>query len=107
MAIREDPVVPEQHLDAEGGRGLFPVDALSKQWDIYRPRNGGKVVWCELALSESGDPLPFQGALPEREPGNHGPTAHRELDLVDMALMQRVLDGLRLAGERDVEAAAV
>jgi anti-sigma regulatory factor (Ser/Thr protein kinase) len=34
--------------DAEGGRGLMLVEAVSKRWDWY-PVPGGKVVWalCE------------------------------------------------------------
>jgi anti-sigma regulatory factor (Ser/Thr protein kinase) len=101
------PVVPEQHPDAEGGRGLFLVEALSKRWDVYRPRNGGKIVWAELALHQPDDPTPRREAHPQRDPGNHDPTAGQELDLLDMALMQRVLDGLRQALQRDVEVAAV
>lgn len=35
---------------AEGGRGLFIVEAVSKEWSYYFPPTGGKVVWCILAL---------------------------------------------------------
>jgi anti-sigma regulatory factor (Ser/Thr protein kinase) len=38
--------------DAEGGRGLFLVEALSTRWDCFLVR-GGKVVWAELALVPS------------------------------------------------------
>ena len=34
--------------EAEGGRGLMLVQALSKEWDYYLPRTGGKVVYCVL-----------------------------------------------------------
>jgi anti-sigma regulatory factor (Ser/Thr protein kinase) len=89
------PVVPEQSPDAEGGRGLFLVETLSKRWDVYRPRSGGKVVWAELDVAKPPS-APLQAdALPQREPGSHGPVAGVEMDLVDQALMQRVLDGLR------------
>ena len=101
------PVVPEQSLDAEGGRGLFLVEALSKRWDVYRPAVGGKVIWAELLLNEPVSAPLFKEALPLRDPGTHGPVAGEELELVDTALMQRVLDGLRLAHQRDTEAMAV
>ncbi|WP_052711012.1 ATP-binding protein [Pseudofrankia sp. DC12] len=35
-------------VEAEGGRGLVLVEALTSQWAFYRPRSGGKVVWCCL-----------------------------------------------------------
>lgn len=45
----EPPVVKEADLEAEGGRGLFLVGCLSRQWNYYFPASGGKVVWCEIA----------------------------------------------------------
>ena len=48
-------------LEAEGGRGLFLVAALSACWDWYLTQEpAGKVVWCELEagrpeLSEAAD----------------------------------------------------
>ncbi|MDX6354133.1 MAG: hypothetical protein QOF98_1036 [Streptomyces sp.] len=101
------PVIPEQSLDAEGGRGLFLVESLSKQWDIYRPAAGGQVIWAELPLNDLVNPTPLKEALPIRDPGGHGPVAGEELALVDLALTQRVLDGLRSAHRRDMEAVAV
>jgi anti-sigma regulatory factor (Ser/Thr protein kinase) len=88
------PGIPEQVLDAEGGRGLFLVEALSKRWGIYRPAVGGKIIWSELTLSEPVKP-PYIGELPVRDPGAHGPMAGATVKLVDIALVQRVLDGLR------------
>src|ERR1700722_17056230 len=38
--IRSDP-----NDDAEGGRGLILVDALSKEWSYFFPAGGGKVVY--------------------------------------------------------------
>jgi anti-sigma regulatory factor (Ser/Thr protein kinase) len=39
--------------DAESGRGLLLVDAISQRWDWYFPqRMGGKVVWAELDLNQ-------------------------------------------------------
>jgi anti-sigma regulatory factor (Ser/Thr protein kinase) len=35
--------------DAESGRGLVLVEALSDRWDWFADKGmGGKVVWCEL-----------------------------------------------------------
>ncbi|KWX00950.1 Uncharacterized protein LI90_1978 [Carbonactinospora thermoautotrophica] len=44
------PAVKEQDLDAEGGRGLFLVATLSKEWGYYHPPMGGKVVWCVVTF---------------------------------------------------------
>jgi anti-anti-sigma regulatory factor/anti-sigma regulatory factor (Ser/Thr protein kinase) len=35
--------------EAEAGRGLLLVERLSRAWGVYRPPEGGKVVWCVLA----------------------------------------------------------
>jgi anti-anti-sigma regulatory factor/anti-sigma regulatory factor (Ser/Thr protein kinase) len=37
---------------AEAGRGLLLVERLSRAWGVYRPPEGGKVVWCVLAPAE-------------------------------------------------------
>jgi anti-sigma regulatory factor (Ser/Thr protein kinase) len=89
------PAIPEQALDAEGGRGLFLVQALSKRWGIYRPAVGGKIIWSELTLAEPVKPPLLIEELPVRDPGAHDPIAGATLELVDIALVQRVLDGLR------------
>jgi anti-sigma regulatory factor (Ser/Thr protein kinase) len=34
--------------DAETGRGLMLIDALSKEWSYFFPPGGGKVVYCFL-----------------------------------------------------------
>jgi anti-sigma regulatory factor (Ser/Thr protein kinase) len=34
--------------DAENGRGMLIVEALSAQWNSYDPAEGGKWVWAEL-----------------------------------------------------------
>jgi anti-sigma regulatory factor (Ser/Thr protein kinase) len=44
------PVFAEAAEDAENGRGLFIVDALSKQWSYFFPPGGGKVVYCFLEI---------------------------------------------------------
>ncbi|MFJ9538673.1 ATP-binding protein [Streptomyces sp. NPDC101225] len=48
-------LVPEPLLDAEGGRGLCLVRALSDAWGV-REREPGKVVWCEFRLGASPPP---------------------------------------------------
>lgn len=41
------PDIQEPELDAEHGRGLMLVEALSAEWGAYVPtRSGGKVVWA-------------------------------------------------------------
>jgi anti-anti-sigma factor len=35
--------------EAEAGRGLLLVERLSRAWGVYRPPEGGKVVWCVLS----------------------------------------------------------
>jgi len=80
--------------DAEGGRGLLLVDTLSARWAFYRPRSGGKVVWCSLPLTapdgvveERADPLP-------RRPASSGPAQPAEV-FTDLVVLRRVADGLR------------
>ena len=101
------PEIPEQSLDAEGGRGLYLVESLSKQWDIYRPAVGGKVIWAELLLDKPvSHPLLAEG-MPHRDPGAPGPVAGAAMELVDLALMQRVQDEHHLVRRRGTEAVAV
>ena len=42
--VNDDPL----DADAEGGRGLFLVRELSKDWGYWHPTFGGKVVWAAL-----------------------------------------------------------
>ena len=44
------PVFTDAAEDAENGRGLFIVDALSKQWSYFFPPGGGKVVYCFIEI---------------------------------------------------------
>jgi anti-anti-sigma regulatory factor/anti-sigma regulatory factor (Ser/Thr protein kinase) len=54
IAVRDDNprllrlVVPEPQ--AEGGRGLWLVEQLARSWGVSPHPEGGKVVWCILAL---------------------------------------------------------
>lgn len=41
------PEPKDRDLEADGGRGLLLVDALSAQWGVYKPKgSSGKVVWA-------------------------------------------------------------
>ncbi|WP_105970401.1 serine/threonine protein kinase [Streptomyces geranii] len=44
------PARKNPDLQAESGRGLVLVEALTECWGVYRPRAGGKIVWAELPL---------------------------------------------------------
>jgi anti-sigma regulatory factor (Ser/Thr protein kinase) len=59
------PVRIEASEDAEGGRGLLLVEAISDRWNWYPP-NGmdGKIVWAEVSLSPPDE-------LPHRVPGKY------------------------------------
>ena len=39
---------PDPAPDAEGGRGLVLVEALSTRWGAYPAAGGGKVVWATV-----------------------------------------------------------
>lgn len=47
----EAPVVVHADRDAEHGRGLLLVEALSSEWGYFPAPNGGKVVYCFLRPS--------------------------------------------------------
>jgi len=38
--------------DDEGGRGLYLVEALADRWGTRHLTAGGKLVWCELAMTD-------------------------------------------------------
>ncbi|MGH3405276.1 MAG: ATP-binding protein [Streptosporangiaceae bacterium] len=44
------PVLSDADDDAENGRGLMLVAALSKEWSYFFPPGGGKVVYCYLDI---------------------------------------------------------
>jgi anti-sigma regulatory factor (Ser/Thr protein kinase) len=44
------PIRSRADEDAESGRGLMLVDALSKEWSYFFPPGGGKVVYCFLEI---------------------------------------------------------
>ena len=45
------PVLTDADDDAENGRGLMLVTALSKEWSYFLLHDGGKVVYCMLEIS--------------------------------------------------------
>jgi anti-sigma regulatory factor (Ser/Thr protein kinase) len=45
------PVLSGHDDDAENGRGLMLVSALSKEWSYFFPPGGGKVVYCVLEMT--------------------------------------------------------
>jgi len=64
------PVCTDAAEDAENGRGLCIVDALSKQWSYFFPPGGGKVVYCFIEM-----PMPQRlptSARPVRDWIRHG-----------------------------------
>jgi len=84
--------------EAEGGRGLFLVSALSTRWDWYPTQEPtGKVVWCEIEDERPEhvaiDRSARQSYLPRRIPGavHTRPAAARH----DPDVLRRLRDGLR------------
>lgn len=45
------PVLSGPDDNAESGRGLVLVNALSKEWSYFFPPGGGKVVYCVLEIA--------------------------------------------------------
>jgi anti-sigma regulatory factor (Ser/Thr protein kinase) len=95
-AIRADPS-PE----AETGRGLVLVEALSQAWGSYTPRIGGKVVWCDVGQegmaesTESASPAPVSLPRRTRKAPKPGPSSGPAQTVADVAMLERVLLGLR------------
>jgi len=89
------PVVQDQTLDAEGGRGLFLMATMSRRWNYYHPKSGGKVVWCEIDLP----PWPTESVTTElprvlpRRKRSTGPHHPAEV-MRDPEVLRRVLEGL-------------
>ena len=53
------PVAKQPDPDAESGRGLLLVEALTERWGWQHiPNWPGKVVWAELASKTQPDPQP-------------------------------------------------
>ena len=89
------PVLQEQRLDSEDGRGLAVVESMSSRWDYFLLSSGGKVVWCELRVSRPAaddDVLVLPGPLPRR--GHNERPVFPAAVMNDPELLRRVRDGL-------------
>ncbi|QYA94399.1 ATP-binding protein [Streptomyces anulatus] len=89
----DTPVTKHPDDEAEGGRGLLLIEAMTEHWDVYQSEAGGKVVWAQLSLAEPPEPPPLP-SMPVRVPGQTHPPAGPVEDMASTALLQRVLDGL-------------
>jgi anti-sigma regulatory factor (Ser/Thr protein kinase) len=81
-------------LEAEGGRGLFLVAALSTRWG-WVPTQGpaGKVVWCELDAERPVSDTDAPPLLPQRIPG--AVQVRTVAVMNDPDILRRLRDGLR------------
>ena len=59
------PVLTDAADDAENGRGLVLVDALSREWSYFFPPCGGKVVYCFIEI-------PHAAGMTNRHPARAG-----------------------------------
>lgn len=89
------PVKQTVTADDEGGRGLHLVEALAKDWGIYRPPAGGKIVWARVPLITPPHPPLDDSTLQLRAPVETEPPHGPVREQATTALLQRVLDGLR------------
>jgi hypothetical protein len=88
-------------LEAEGGRGLFLVSALSARWNWTPTQPAGKVTWCELDIerlesSPEIDGSAAQPCLPKRIPG--AVQVRSAAVMHDLDILRRLRDGLRNLG---------
>lgn len=60
------PTLRTAPTDAESGRGLFLVAALSTHWNTTPTPTGGKITWAELALAGSEHARPLPGSAVPR-----------------------------------------
>jgi anti-sigma regulatory factor (Ser/Thr protein kinase) len=61
----EAPVRMDTSEEAESGRGLVLVEALSDEWNWYvSPEQSGKVVWCQISI---GSPQELSGRDPRAQ----------------------------------------
>jgi anti-sigma regulatory factor (Ser/Thr protein kinase) len=85
-------------LEAEGGRGLFLVSALSARWNWYLTQQpAGKVVWCVIEderpeyvdIDKSAGRSYLPRRIPATVPARPAPARH------DPDVLRRLRDGLR------------
>jgi anti-sigma regulatory factor (Ser/Thr protein kinase) len=88
------PVTKNPDNNTEGGRGLMLIGAMVKQWDVYWPQSGGKVVWAELELGKPAEPPPLHHPpLTVLVPGaTMAPRGEME-KTAHLGLIERMLDG--------------
>jgi hypothetical protein len=64
----DKPPVPEAaQNDAESGRGLLLVEALSTRWGVHGSQAGGKVVWADLRTPPDFMAVSLPKPFPEKE----------------------------------------
>lgn len=89
------PVLQEQSVDSEEGRGLLVVASMSSQWSYLPLSSGGKIVWCELRFARpagADDAIFLPAPLPRRIRGSR--PASSTVVMNDPELLRRVRDGL-------------
>ncbi|MFJ2775949.1 ATP-binding protein [Kitasatospora sp. NPDC087315] len=90
------PVVKAVGEDAEGGRGLFLVEALSERWGYYHlPEPAGKVVWSELTLVARDPRFGTERPPKPSSPTESDQVADPKRGQAPPLLMARALVGLR------------
>jgi anti-sigma regulatory factor (Ser/Thr protein kinase) len=89
-------------LQAESGRGLFLVAALSKRWSWFPAQEpAGKVTWCELDLIQMESPPEIDGSASETRLPRRVPCAVQVRPAAvmnDPDILRRLRDGLRNLG---------
>ncbi|MFI9340774.1 ATP-binding protein [Streptomyces sp. NPDC052773] len=93
------PIQRMASANAEGGRGLWLVDAISDRWDMWAPASGGKVVYAELGVGKPPD-VSLVGApieLPEAVLAASLTGMGEQHLMADTALMLQFVDGLAVA----------
>ncbi|ARP71756.1 ATP-binding protein [Streptomyces pluripotens] len=89
----EEPVIKEPKGDAESGRGLLLVSAMTKQWSVYRPPAGGKVVWAELEIHKAADQMATRARTPLDIPDDSRAPSGPAERMAYTGLLQQVIDG--------------
>ncbi|MEV0928793.1 ATP-binding protein [Streptomyces spongiicola] len=90
------PLLKEVGVEATGGRGIFLVATMSRNWGYYPARDlPGKVVWAEVGLVPTSHL--HQEERAEQYPARPSPTGRKvpRAERVDPHLLGRVLVGIR------------
>lgn len=92
------PVMKNEDLDAESGRGIYLIAEMAHRWGSH-PSRSGKTVWAELILPPQEDAeRQLHGApasLPQRMRRTWPRPRRSFVWQHDLALLQRALEGLR------------